>query len=319
MEVAKLFFSHVFKRFGLHNSLISDWGPQFASVFARELARLLQYDVKLSTAYHPQTDGQTERTNQEIETYLCIFCANNPKNWLDLLPTAEFQHNSAPHHSTKTSLFNLMLGYEPQAYPPLGKTFLPALENRLLSLLEARKEALAAHETARRIMKERNFKMFSPWKVGNKVWLETTNLRLQYPCRKLSPKRLRPFEITQVLSPLVYRLRLPPTWKIHDVFHIGLLSLFKQTDTHGPSFSAPPPTLIRSEEEYKVETIISHKGSPGRRKYLTAWKGYPSSENTWEPESNLRHALEILGDYKRSHSLNQLKTVPCLTPDIKNE
>ena len=146
--VAKLFFSHVFKRFGLHDSLISDRGPQFASAFARELARLLQYNVKLSTAYHPQTDGQTECTNQEIEMYLCIFCANNPKSWLDLLPTAKFQHNSAPHHSTKTSPFNLMLGYEPRAYPPLGKTFLPTLENRLLSLLEARKEALAAHETA---------------------------------------------------------------------------------------------------------------------------------------------------------------------------
>ena len=212
-----------------------------------------------------------------------------------------------------------MFGYEPRAYPPLGKTFLPTLENRLLSLLEARKEALATHETARQIMRERNFKTFSPWKVGNKVWLETTNLRLQYPCRKLSPKRLGPFEITQVLSLLVYRLRLPPTWKIHDVFHAGLLSPFKQMDTHGPSFSAPPPTLIRSEEEYEVETIISHKGSPGRRKYLTAWKGYPSSENTWELESNLRHAPEILGDYKRSHSLNRLKGIPCLTPNDGNE
>ena len=180
-----------------------------------------------------------------------------------------------------------MLGYEPRAYPPLGKTFLPMLENRLLSLQEARKEALAAHETAQCIMRERNFRTFLPWKVGNKVWLETSNLRLQYPCRKLSPKCLGPFEITQVLSPLVYHLRLLSTWKIHDTFHAGLLFLFKQTYTHGPSFSIPPPTLIGSEEEYEVETIISHKGSLGRRKYLTAWKGYPSSENTWEPESNL--------------------------------
>ena len=168
-------------------------------------------------------------------------------------------------------------------------------------------------------MKERNFKTFSPWKVGNKVWLETTNLHLRYPCRKLSPKHLGPFEVFQVLSPLVYHLRLPSTWKIHDVFHAGLLSPFKQTDTHGPSFSAPLPTLIGSEEEYEVETIISHKGSPGRRKYLTTWKGYPSSENTWEPESNLRHAPEILGDYKRSHSLNRLKGIPCLTPNNENE
>ena len=112
-EVARLFFSNVFKWFGLHDSMISDRGPQFASAFARELARLLQYDIKLSSAYHPQTDGQTEHTNQEIKTYLCIFCANNPKGWLDFLPPAEFQHNSSPHHSTKASLFTLMLGYEP--------------------------------------------------------------------------------------------------------------------------------------------------------------------------------------------------------------
>ena len=152
--------------------------------------------------------------------------------------------------------------------------------------------------------------MFSPWKVGNKVWLETTNLRLQYLCKKLSPKHLGPFKITQFLSPLVYCLKLPPTWKIHDVFHAGLLSLFKQTDTHGPSFSVPPPTLIRSEEEYEVEAIISHKGSPGCRKYLTTWKGYLLSENTWEPESNLRHAPKILVNYKWTHFLRHLKTTP---------
>ena len=74
--VGKLFFAHVFKHFGLHDSLISDQGPQFASTLARELAQLLKYDVKLSMAYHPQSDGQTEHVNQEIETYLHIFCTN---------------------------------------------------------------------------------------------------------------------------------------------------------------------------------------------------------------------------------------------------
>ena len=202
--VARLFLHHVFKRFGLHDSLISDRGPQFASAFARELAHLLQYDVKLSTAYHPQTDGQTEQTNQEVKTYLCIFCANNPQKWTDFLPTAEFHHNSVPHSSTKVSPFSLLHGYEPRAYPPLGKTFLPALENCLMTLEEARKEALAAHETAHRIMRERNTRNFSPWKVGDKVWLEAMNLRLNYPSRKLAPKRQGPFEIVQVLSPLTY-------------------------------------------------------------------------------------------------------------------
>ena len=75
--IAQLFFDFVFKRFGLHDTLISDQGPQFASAFAKELTRLLKYDICLSTACHPQTHGQTERTNQELETYLCIFCTNN--------------------------------------------------------------------------------------------------------------------------------------------------------------------------------------------------------------------------------------------------
>ena len=136
-------------------------------------------------------------------------------------------------------------------------------------------------------MKEQNTWNFSPWKVGDKVWLEATNPHLNYPSRKLAPKRQGPFEISQVLSPLTYRLHLPSTWKIHDVFHASLLSSYKETKTHGPNFSKPPPDLIGTEEEYEVEQIISHRGTTGHRRYLTAWKGYSSSENTWEPKSNL--------------------------------
>ena len=146
--ITQLFFDHVFKHFGLHDTRISARGPQFTSAFARELARILKYDVHLSTAYHPQTDGQTEQTNQEVETYLRIFCANNPHQWSKFLTAAEFQHNSVSHSSTKVSPFSLLLGYDPRSYPSLGKTFLPALESHLSSLDSARKEALAAHESA---------------------------------------------------------------------------------------------------------------------------------------------------------------------------
>jgi hypothetical protein len=146
--VAQLFFKNVFARFSLHDRCISDRGPQFASAFARELARLLKYDLALSSAYHPQTDGKTERLNQELEMYLQIFCDGHPERWAKLLPMAEYSHNSARHSSTGKSPFSLILGYESRSYPPIGKTFLPALESRLLELEEARKEALAAHEKA---------------------------------------------------------------------------------------------------------------------------------------------------------------------------
>ena len=143
------------------------------------------------------------------------------------------------------------------------------------------------------------------------MWLEAMNLRLNYPSRKLAPKRQGPFEISQVLSPLTYCLCLPSTWKIHNVFHASLLSSYKETEAHGPNFLKPPPDLIGTEEEYKVKQIISYRGTAGRRKYLTAWKGYSSSENTWKPKSNLQHALKILGAYKRTHQLSYLTTTSC--------
>ena len=104
--IAKLFFLHVFHHYGLHDKCISDWGPQFTSAFARELAWLLKYNLKLSSAYHPQTDGETERVNQELETYLCIFCNGHFEKWADLLPMAEFSHNSATHSATNKWLFS---------------------------------------------------------------------------------------------------------------------------------------------------------------------------------------------------------------------
>ena len=195
-RVAKLFLLHVFKQFGLHDSLISNRGPHFVSACARELAWLLQHDVKLSTTYHSQTDGQIKQTNQEVETYLCIFCTNNPQKWTDFLSTAEFHHNSVPHF-TKVSPFSLLHRYEPQAYPPPEKTFIPALENHLTILEKVWKETLAAHETAHWMMKKWNTQNFSPWKVEDKVWLEATNLHLKYPSRKLALKWQRPFEISQ--------------------------------------------------------------------------------------------------------------------------
>ena len=91
--VATIIFKKLYTRFGLFNKIISDRGPQFVAKFQRELARILGYELALSSTYHPQTDGETERVNQEIETYLRIFCNNSPSDWADHIPMAEFVHN----------------------------------------------------------------------------------------------------------------------------------------------------------------------------------------------------------------------------------
>jgi hypothetical protein len=167
-----------------------------------------------------------ERLNQELEKYLQIFCDSHPERWAELLPMAEFSHNFAHHSSTGKSSFSLILRYELCSYPPIGKMFLPALKSRLSELGEARKETLTAHKKAQRTMWEQISSKFHPWKAGDKIWLKGRNLRLYYPSRKLTPTWEGPFEIAQVISPMVFHLWLPPTWRIHNVFHTSLLSSY---------------------------------------------------------------------------------------------
>jgi len=154
-DIATLFYNRVYSRFGLYDKIISDRGPQLASLFAKELGKLLGYSLALSTTYHPQTDGETERVNQELEVYLRIFCQNDPFSWADHLPTAEFAHNHRPHSVTNQLPFYLMYGYEPRPLPSvISETHIPAAESRIKELSEARREALAAHDIARKVMKD---------------------------------------------------------------------------------------------------------------------------------------------------------------------
>ena len=147
--ITSLFFHKVFLCFGLFDKVISDRGPQFTSSFARELGKLLHYNLSLSTAYHPQSDGETERVNQEIDTYLRIFCGNNPASWSESIFHAEFVHNHRPHSVTNQSLFYLMMGYEPCALPSvISNTSISTMKSRLKILSATRNEALAAHELA---------------------------------------------------------------------------------------------------------------------------------------------------------------------------
>ena len=139
--IASLFFHKVFLHFGLFDKVITDRGPQFASAFTCELRKLLHYNLSLSTAYHPQSDRETERLNQEIETYLRIFCGNNPASWSESISHAKFAYNHRPHSITNQSPFYLMMGYEPCALPSvIANTSIPAVESRL--------KTLAAHELA---------------------------------------------------------------------------------------------------------------------------------------------------------------------------
>ncbi len=208
----------------------------------------LKVKHKMSTTFHPQTDGQTERYNAELEAYLRIFCTYEPDTWNKMLPIAQFAHNSRTHEVLKQSPFQLMYGISPVALPLVSnKTNAPTANNHIDSVFRAREEALAAHDLAHAKMMERTTRKTKPFKVNNKVWLESRNLKIPYQSRKLAPKREGPFPITEVLGPVTYCLTLPRQWKIHNIFHTALLTPFKETSFHGTMNTRPPPDLIEGE------------------------------------------------------------------------
>ena len=211
-QVANLLLENLYKRFGLPDEIISDRGPQFAAHAFRELLKLLNVTSKLSMAYHPQTDGATERVNQEIEAYLSIFCSSFPEEWAKKLFLVEFTHNNQRHAERKHSPFELMHGESPKTLPITFKeTKYLTIEERMHTLIHDREEALAAHELAMRRIADRRKNMFTPFKKGDLVWLDTRNIKtMNNP--KIRPRREGPFSISGVLGPLTYRLKLPASW-----------------------------------------------------------------------------------------------------------
>ena len=135
------------------------------------------------------------------------------------------------------------------------------------------------------------------------MWLELKNLKLRYESKKVAPKQEGPFQISEVLGPLMYRLKLSEQWKIHPVFHATLLTPFKENNIHGPNYLNPLPDLIDGEPEYEVEAINTHRRQGRGYLYLIKWKDYPSAKNTWEPKQHLLHARNILKSYKNWHHL----------------
>ena len=278
---AALYIKHVFIHFGLPSKIISNRDPRFVSKFTRELCRIVGIEQNISTAYHPWTDGQSERTNQWLETFLRFVTDYRQHDWVTHLPMAQFTHNNWPSDTTRKSPFFLLMGYDPRADWRNATSPLPQVTLRLEQLKEARDQAQMLMIKAQKSWVKH--KDTPKYKEGDLVWLEGRNLRLSQPTPKLAPRRHGPFKVVQVMSPINYRLELPTQWSIHPVFHIDLLTPYRETITHGPNFQCPPPNLVDNKEEYEVKKILDSRqfGRCKRLQYLVKWKGYPDSDNMW--------------------------------------
>jgi hypothetical protein len=168
--------------------------------------------------------------------------------------------------------------------------------DRLQAIKEHRQTALEALQAAQnRMAKETKYK---PFKENDKVWLEGTHLKLPYETMKLAPRRYGLFEIIAKISDAAYRLRLPDNWKIHNVFHVSLLTPYNETPAHGLNFLEPPPDLVEGEPEWEIEQILGDRTYCRKKQYLIRWKGYTPAYDLWQDELDI-HALELLEAYKQ--------------------
>jgi Integrase zinc binding domain/Chromo (CHRromatin Organisation MOdifier) domain len=303
-SIAQLYLEHLFRWFGIPQKIISDRDPRFTSHFARELTKGLGIDQNLSTAFHPQMDGLSERVNQWVEQYLRLITANQ-NEWSKWLPMATVVHNNSKNSTTGFAPNELLIGWEPplaseqhsESKNQTAEEYLSKMrQNRLMAIHTLNKVAHRIHISPNR------------WTTGQLVWLEGKNLPLAHGTAKLAPRRHGPFKIIQIVSPVAVRLELPPQWNIHPVFHNSLLTPYTETPSHGPNFTRPPLDLIDGEEEYEVEQIRSHRtwGRSRTLQYLIKWKGYPESNNTWEGADQI-HVPELIKLYHKAVTRHGLK------------
>jgi transposase InsO family protein len=294
LGTAKIYWDHVWSKHGLPRKVISDQGPQFMAQFMKDLHKLTGVVGNLSTAYHPQTDGQTERINQEVEQYLRLFVNHRQSDWSEWLSCAEFSYNNKVQSSTGFSPFFVNYGRHPYkgTNPRWQVKSQSAMEfaDQMKKVHEETKAALTlAQETMKRNYDKKKGESRN-YQIGDKVWLEGTNINTNQPIKKLDNKRHGPFKIIGKEGESTYWLKLLKTWrKIHPVFNEKFLSPF--TPARYPSQQLPkpaPPIVAEGFEEYKIDKLMDSKFSRGKLQYLVKWKDYPNRVDwTWEPEDKI--------------------------------
>ena len=308
-NTAKLYATHVLPHYGLPTCIISNQDPHFTSTFSRELCRTLGITQNISTAYHPQTDGQSERTNQWLEQYLRIFIDYHQQNWASLLPLAQYTLNAWPDATTKKAPFKLIMGHIPQVHQMARPFKSPNVEDRMRQLKQARQDTKEALKKVADLEVPTHFK---PYQLGDKVWLEGCNLTTTHPTAKLAPRRYGPFLITRVISHTLYQLKLPPQWKVHNVFHTTLLTPYKETALNGSRNQEPAPELIDGQPEWEVEQILRVRQYQRQVQYLVRWKGFLEAHDSWEPAANM-HVDKLIKEFYKRHP-KAIRNISIQTP-----
>jgi hypothetical protein len=309
---AQLFFDHWVRTFGLPARIVSDRDPRFTGRFWRELWRLLDTKLDMSTAAHPQTDGKAENRQRTANTMLRHYVDFEQSDWDMKLLRAAHAINHTKSVSTGLTPFEVMFRRSPRlpldvalradAGPSDAPSQLPAVNNFLdrhrYIWTKAKENLLEAQSDQKRHAdKHRRDEQYA---VGDEVLLSTRDLRLAADsstvdrASKLTARFVGPFRVTRVINPNAYELDLPAQLRIHPVQNVSKLRRYVRSADRFSSRpqqpSRPPPECVdpAGDEVYVVERILAKRLVGRRQQYLVKWAGYPLEESSWEPKSNLR-------------------------------
>jgi len=298
----------MFSKHGVPTHVTSDHGTEFVLHFFWSLGKALDMRLHFTFSYHPEGDGQTERSNQTLEQYLWIYCNYQQDNWVDLLPLAEFAYNNAPSATTRVSPIFTNKGYHPNisVYPEHDMTSARACDYAvdLESLHQYLREEMANTQLCYQGPADAKRTPAPDFKVGDQVYVEAKYFRSTQPSKKLSEKNLGPYTIIMQVGSLSFMLHLLDSMcAVHPVFHVSQLEPAIPNTILDWIQPPPPPIEVDGEPEFEISEILDSKVDCRRRSckllYLVRWSGYEGTdkETSWLLATELGNAMELLEDY----------------------
>jgi len=310
-SLAELFLKHIWCREGFPDTIVSDRGPQFVSSFWDEICKILGIKIKLSTAFHPQTDGQTEIMNQYIDQRLRPFVNYYQDNWSELIPMMDYAQLTLPHESIHMSPFELLKGYSPRSTWDWHRPDSRLSPTEQLNRDDAEKMAKRMHdawEVAKGFVKKSQEKKERDvnqhrrevdWDVDNKVWVSTKNWKRDRPSKKLSEQMAGPYTVL-AKEGHSWRIDLPSSMKIHPVFPSSSLRKAADSPLPGQTIEPEPPINITGEEEWEIQEILAVRKKWQTLEYRVQWLGH-DIDPEWYPASDFKYGPHKLRDFHLNH------------------
>lgn len=316
VEHARLFARNVIRLHGVPEAVISDRDPRFTAKFFDECQRLVGTSLKMSTARHAQTDGQSEREIQTLIVALRAFCNDHQDDWDDYLDMLELGFNSAEQASTKHSPFEMIYGMLPRLpidvaladFEPKNPAAIDRAA-RMFQAVEAGRSYLLTAQDRQARNADRHRRPLT-FKVGDAVLLSTEGLQLKRGTNKLCSRYIGPFPVTAVVNRNAYTLQLPNQLEaLHPTFNIEKLKAYRDGRGLFPGrpqrYDRPPPDILadsNGDKVWVVDRILAKKRTRTGVRYLVAWEGYPPEEATWEPKAGLANAAGKVAEYEATQA-----------------